>query len=184
MAAEQRRSWVPGGEGNPGARPGSRPKLTGSTWECFRAATNTVLLGMALGGVFALQAAETPDEQKARVQRIEDAVLAPCCYTEPVSRHQSEVAVKMRIEIAKWVAAGRTDREILDTYVKQYGSKVLVDPRTIPGWWTAWVPWVTAILAILLGFWLLRRWRAKPLSAALPSPSPGAAVLPDLDDEE
>ena len=133
-----------------------------------RAATSAVLLGMALAGVFALPAtAETPDEQKARVQRIEDAVLAPCCYTEPVSRHQSEVAVKMRIEIAKWVAAGKTDQEILDTYARQYGSRVLVDPRTIPGWWTPWVPWLALIFAVVFGFWLLRRWRVNPLPADL-----------------
>ena len=133
----------------------------------LRAATSAVLLGMALAGVFAFPVtAETPDEQKVRVQRIEDAVLAPCCYTEPVSRHQSEVAVKMRIEIAKWVAAGKTDREILDTYARQYGSRVLVDPRTIPGWWTPWVPWLALIFAVVFGFWLLRRWRVNPLPAS------------------
>ena len=103
MAAEGRRSWVRGGEGNPGARAAfAAPNWLDLTWEYFlmiarthrRAATSAVLLGMALAGVFALPAtAETPDEQKARVQRIEDAVLAPCCYTEPVSRHQSEVAI-------------------------------------------------------------------------------------------
>ncbi|MGP8248060.1 MAG: cytochrome c-type biogenesis protein CcmH [Bryobacteraceae bacterium] len=140
---------------------------------------------MALAQVFALPATvETPDEQKARVQRIEKAVLAPCCYTEPVSRHQSEVAVKMRIEIANWVAAGKTDQEILDTYVRQYGSRVLVGPRTAPGWWTPWVPWLALIFAVVFGIWLLGRWRAKPLPAGLASPSPDAAVLPDFDDEE
>jgi len=33
---------------------------------------------------------EAPDEQKARVQRVEDPVVAPHCYTKLVSRHQSE----------------------------------------------------------------------------------------------
>jgi hypothetical protein len=28
---------------------------------------------------------------------LEHAVLAPCCYTEPVAIHQSEIAVKMRL---------------------------------------------------------------------------------------
>jgi len=102
------------------------------------------------------------------VQRIEGAVLALCCYTEPVSRHQSEIAFKMRIEIAKWVAEGRTDQEIPDIYVRRYGSKVLVDPRTFPAWWTPWVPWFIVILAVVSGFWILRRWHAKPLPAALP----------------
>jgi len=49
--------------------------------------------------------AETAEKQQARVERLEHAVLAPCCYTEPVAIHQSEIAVKMRLEIAKWVAA-------------------------------------------------------------------------------
>ena len=169
MAVEQRKSWVRGDEAYPG-----------------RAAALAVVLGIALAGVLAFPAAaETAGEQKARVQRIEDAVLAPCCYTEPVSRHQSEVAVKMRIEIAKWVAAGKTDQEILGTYVRLYGGRVLVDPRTRPGWWTPWVPWLALILAVVFGFGLLRHWRrANPLPAAVPPPSPDVAVLPDFDDDE
>jgi len=142
-----------------------------------------VCIAIAQPLVYAV-ATETGAEQKARVQRIENAVLAPCCYTEAVSRHQSEVAVKMRIEIAKWVAEGRTDQEILDTYVRQYGSKVLVDPRTIPGWWTPWIPWLIAILGVVFGFWILNRWRNKPLPAGLPSSSPDTPELPDFDDEE
>jgi cytochrome c-type biogenesis protein CcmH len=138
-----------------------------------------VLLLFALSAPFALfSAGGTQDEQKARVQRIEDAVLAPCCYTEPVSHHQSEIAVKMRIEIATWVAAGRTDQEILDTYVQRYGAKVLVDPRTIPGSWTPWVPWLTLILGAVFALWLLRRWRADP------APDSDDRNLPDFEDEE
>ena len=44
----------------------------------------------------------------------------------------------MRLEIARWVADGRSDRA-LRTYVERYGRKVLVDPRTIPDWWTPWI---------------------------------------------
>jgi len=61
--------------------------------------------------------AETAQQQQLRVDHLEHAVLAPCCYTEPVAIHRSEIAVKMRLEIAKSVAAGRSDREIIDTYV-------------------------------------------------------------------
>jgi cytochrome c-type biogenesis protein CcmH/NrfF len=150
----------------------------------MRITWRAVIVGFALAGLFASQtAAETPVEQKARVQRIQDAVLAPCCYAEPVSRHQSEIAVKMRIEIAKWVAEGRSDQQILDTYVRQYGGKVLVDPRTIPAWWTPWIPWLTVILAVVFGFWFLRRWHNRALPAAAAG-SPGPVELPDFDDEE
>ena len=133
---------------------------------------------------FALLANATPtDDQQARIERLQDAVLAPCCYTEPVSRHQSEIALKMRMEIARWVAAGRTDREILDTYVGLYGSKVLVDPRTVPRGWTPFFPWLVLFFGVFLVVWLLKRWRAKPgPNDALSDPA--FAVLPDLDEED
>jgi cytochrome c-type biogenesis protein CcmH/NrfF len=115
-----------------------------------------------LSGTFVFQApADTPDERRRRVERIENAVLAPCCYKEPVSRHQSEIAVKMRVEIANWVAAGKSDREILDTYAGLYGAKVLIDPRTAPRWWVQWVPWGALLIGCAGGIWLLWRWRSK-----------------------
>ena len=76
---------------------------------------------------------ETAEQPQARVDRLEHAVLAPCCYTESVAIHQSEIALKMRLEIAKWVAAGKSDQEILDTYAGLYGGKVLVDPGPCRG---------------------------------------------------
>ena len=136
-------------------------------------------------GVLALPAgSNAQDDRSARIARLEDAVLAPCCYTEPVSRHQSEIALKMRIEIAKWVAAGRTDQEILGTYVDLYGAKVLVDPRTRPEWWTSWIPWLTVIFALGFGFWLLRQWQAKTVPADTLSNGPELAALPDFEEDD
>ena len=142
-----------------------------------------VVLHVALAvGMGSAAHAESQKELDARIARLQDAVLAPCCYTEPVSRHQSEIALKMRLEIAKWVSQGRTDREILGTYVDLYGAKVLVDPRTKPGWWTPWVPWLTVIFSMGLGFWLLRNWRAKPVPPAAATGPEHA--LPDFEDDE
>lgn len=126
--------------------------------------------------------AETAEQQQARVDRLEHAVLAPCCYTEPVAIHQSEIAVKMRVEIAKWVAAGKTDQEILNTYVGLYGSKVLVDPRTAPRWWMQWVPWFALAFGVAGGFCLLHRWHARPASEASVA-GDQFPELPDFDDE-
>lgn len=107
-----------------------------------------------------IASAETPKQQPARIERLENALLAPCCYTQPVSRHQSEIAVKMRLEIAKWVKQGKSDQEILDAYTKLYGAKVLVDPNTVPREWTYLVPWVALALGAAVAAWILRRWRA------------------------
>ena len=137
-----------------------------------------------LGVVFLLPAltyGEASEAWHARVKRIEKAVLAPCCYKETVGQHQSEIAVQMRVEIANWVEQGRTDEEILDTYAKRYGAKVLVDPNTIPKGWTLVVPWAVLGLGTLGGAWMLRRWRAARL-ATTNSATAGGVVLPDIPD--
>jgi cytochrome c-type biogenesis protein CcmH/NrfF len=132
---------------------------------------------LAYGGV--------PREQRARIQRLEKAVLAPCCYTETVGRHQSEIAIKMRVEIANWVEQGRTDQDILDTYAKRYGAKVLVDPNTIPKGWTLVVPWAVVALGTFATAWMLWRWRTARLGTAAPSDAGGTVLpdVPDLDEE-
>ena len=126
--------------------------------------------------------AETVEQQQARVVRLEHAVLAPCCYTEPVAIHQSEIAVKMRLEIAKWVAIGKSDREIIDTYVGLYGSKVLVDPRTLPRGWMPFFPWLVLTVGLFLVAWLLKRWRAVSRTATALSTTE-VPNLPGFDDE-
>ena len=129
-----------------------------------------------------LTVAETREQPQNRVARLEHAVLAPCCYTESVAIHQSEIAVKMRLEIANWVAAGKSDQAILDTYVGLYGSKVLVDPRTMPRGWTPFVPWLVLILGVLFVAWLLKQWRAAPRTAAALSAAEVVNV-PDYDED-
>jgi cytochrome c-type biogenesis protein CcmH/NrfF len=126
--------------------------------------------------------AKTAELPQARVNRLEHAVLAPCCYTESVAIHQSEIALKMRLEIAKWVAVGKSDQEILDTYAGLYGSKVLVDPRTMPRGWTPFFPWLVLILGLFLVGWLLKRWRAA-LRTATALSTTEVVNLPDIDDE-
>ncbi len=63
-------------------------------------------------------------------------MLAPCCYAEPVARHQSEIAVKMRLEIQSWVNTGKTDEEILAVYKAQYGARVLAPPPREAWMWS------------------------------------------------
>ena len=140
----------------------------------------TQILFLALLPLLAL--AETPEQSQERVNRLEHAVLAPCCYTESVAIHQSEIAVKMRLEIARWVATGKSDQAILDTYVGLYGSKVLVDPRTVPRGWTPFVPWLVLILGVFLVAWLLKRWRVTPRTATALSTAE-AVNVPDFDED-
>ena len=67
--------------------------------------------------------------QSERIVHLEDSLLAPCCYTQPVSKHMSDIAFDMRREISEMVLDGKSDREILDHYKALYGLQILVDPE-------------------------------------------------------
>jgi cytochrome c-type biogenesis protein CcmH/NrfF len=104
------------------------------------------------------------ESQQKRVAALEGKLLAPCCYQEPVGRHQSEVALRMRLEIQRLVEEGKTEAEIIDGYVQQYGSKVVADYAPTPGW-AQYVPWLLALSgAAVLAWWIHRMVRAHALS--------------------
>ena len=128
-----------------------------------------------------LAAAAAPDQKQARIDRLERRVFAPCCYTESVAIHQSEIAVKMRLEIAKWVEQGSTDEQILGTYIGRYGDKVLIDPATAPKEWSYLVPWMVAVLGMGAAAAMLWRWRLARLAVA-PAVNLADVALPDLPD--
>ena len=65
----------------------------------------------------------------ARIKKLEDSLLSPCCYGEPVSRHMSEISFQIRKEIDEKVRVGLSDREILDYYKQLYGERVLLEPE-------------------------------------------------------
>ena len=49
----------------------------------------TVLLGLSLG----LTAAEAPTDAAARVDGLEHQLIAPCCWSEPIAYHRSQIAL-------------------------------------------------------------------------------------------
>jgi len=59
--------------------------------------------------------------------------MAPCCYNGSVALHQSDAAKKMRAEIAKLIAGGKSDREILDLYIQRQGKRILAEPEVQRG---------------------------------------------------
>ena len=95
--------------------------------------------------------------QQKLVATLEGKLLAPCCYAGPVVSHQSEAAVKMRMEIARLVEAGKTEAEIVDLYVERYGTKVVAGFAPTPGW-AQYLPWLlTAAGTVLLAGWVWRK---------------------------
>jgi cytochrome c-type biogenesis protein CcmH/NrfF len=149
-----------------------------------RAANRSIVLLLSIITAALGEAAdvELTKERRARIERLENSVLAPCCYTEPVSRHSSEISVKMRVEIQNWVVAGKTDEEILGAYEARYGSRVLV-PAVRKPWWTAGIPWLLLAMGGSIIVWLLARWRARTFATAEQSSSVALPPVPESEED-
>ena len=73
------------------------------------------------------QASQADQERVAK--QLETEVMAPCCWSQQVSEHQSPAADEMRADIRKRLAAGQTHDQIIEAYVGEYGERILAVPR-------------------------------------------------------
>jgi len=110
-----------------------------------------------------------------RAREIEDQLIAPCCWSQPVSQHDSEISQQIRDEVSSMLAAGKSRDEILDTYIARYGERILVTPRAKGFNTLAYIlPWA----ALPIGAWILVLLLRKLRSPA-PSPEPAPSPAPD-----
>lgn len=85
----------------------------------------------ALAGVLvaAMSIGSLPNADVEREARaIEAMLIAPCCFSQQVSVHQSAAAQEVRRDVRTRLAAGQTRQEILDAYVARYGKRILAAP--------------------------------------------------------
>lgn len=108
----------------------------------------------------------------ALVRDIEDHLIAPCCWTQPISQHESGVSEQMREEVRTMVASGMSREAIMDHFVARYGERILATPR--PEGFNRLVyilPWVALAFGVWLLFIFLKKLRA-PASATSDTPEP------------
>ncbi len=106
--------------------------------------------------------------QRAEVKRIEQSLLAPCCYSQPVAQHMSAEAERMRREITEMVAPGRGEPEIIDHYKALYGERILVIPDGKTGQILLGLPMTISTLGSVLFALIMQkmlRARAAPRAA-------------------
>lgn len=144
-----------------------------------RNSQNTLMLMIQAILVFwtGLAFAGTGDQPADKARKIEDNLIAPCCWTQPVSQHYSEAAAEIRKEVREMVAAGKTREEILDYFVSKYGERILATPRARGFNILVYImPW----LAFILGTWLLIM-ILKKLRASQAIRDQAESALPDAD---
>jgi cytochrome c-type biogenesis protein CcmH len=84
------------------------------------------LTAMTLGLLLAVPA-QTPDIER-EAHEIEAMLIAPCCFSQQVSLHQSPAADEVRHDVRRRLAAGETREQILQAYVAQHGKRILATP--------------------------------------------------------
>ena len=101
----------------------------------------------------------TPPQAQANLPDIEDQVMCPVCGTA-LNLSFSPQADRERAFIRHEIAQGKTEGEIIDDLVAQYGTSVLAEPPKSGFDLTAWlVPGIAIIIAAIAIAFGLRRWR-------------------------
>jgi cytochrome c-type biogenesis protein CcmH len=140
-----------------------------------------VTTGVLFCTLMAFAAGAKPAADAAR--EIEDQLIAPCCWSQPVSQHDSEIAEQIRNEVSSMVAAGKSREEILDFYVARYGERILVTPRARGFNVLVYVlPWAALPLGAWILFLLLKKWRT-PVPVTDPAPLPDSRYTSVIEKE-
>jgi cytochrome c-type biogenesis protein CcmH/NrfF len=114
-------------------------------------------------------AAENPTltpKQETLAQKIFGELISPCCWTTTVASHGSGAAPRIQAEVRKMIAGGMTHQQILDRYVKQYGERILAQPKK-SGFNLAayWVPYLALALGAGAILATIRKRRMAPGAA-------------------
>ena len=121
-----------------------------------------LLAVLAFGVTGALAGAATP---KTTVNEIEGEVMCPVCGTL-LELAESPQAKQEKVFVAKLVAEGRTEQQIKDALVAQYGPEVLALPKATGFDLSAYlVPIVALVVAIAVLAFSVARWRRASRSA-------------------
>jgi cytochrome c-type biogenesis protein CcmH len=109
-------------------------------------------------------------EQAATARRVEEQLMAPCCFGSTVATHHSAAANEIRDHVRSLAAQGATEQQILDEYLERYGERILAQPVARGFNLLAyWIP----VVGLLCGtgvvvLWLRRRRRTVGAERSLP----------------
>jgi cytochrome c-type biogenesis protein CcmH len=138
------------------------------------------LMQMTLGLWLAVAAAD-PQALELQAKQLEAKLMAPCCWAQQVSLHQSAAADEIKQNIRRLLAEGKTSQQILDIYVAEYGDRILAEPPDRGFSRLIYVaPWIFLVGSVGLVVVVIRRLRAV---SPAPAKAAESAAAPPNDDE-
>lgn len=122
------------------------------------AAVALLLLGFAPSAIHAQSgSAQLSNDQMAKIRKIEGRIMAPCCYTQTIRDHDSQVAEQMREEVTSMVASGKSEQEIITYYRTKYGETILVVPDGATGGLLTYTPVTIFLVSVGLLLFFIKR---------------------------
>jgi cytochrome c-type biogenesis protein CcmH len=113
----------------------------------------------------------------SETKKIAALLRCPVCQGLSVNDSPASMAVNMKKQVRELVAAGFSQRQILEYFEKSYGEFVLLEP---PRRGVNWLVWIAPLLGFLVGAWIIRSvLRSTPVPEAEPSEA-SSAVDPEL----
>lgn len=114
-----------------------------------------VAVAAAAGIASALAGIPQDQGLEARAWALARELSCPVCEGQSVAESASTVAVQMRAEILQMLREGRSESEIIDHYVQQYGTWILARPPATGAYVLLWG--APALVLALGGLWAYRR---------------------------
>ncbi len=143
-------------------------------WVAFLVISSVVLVFALCAAAPASAASLTPD-QEALASDLDGRLISPCCWTQTIAVHDSQIAEELRAQVRLLVAQGLTEDDILDALVAQYGEEILAAPRAAGFNLLAYaLPALIIILGVVGIALLALRWRDGGAEVA-----PAAAAVGD-----
>ena len=121
-----------------------------------------------------LVSAQQPTPSDDQVNAIARQLYCPVCENIPLDVCPTTACAQWRELIRQKLAEGKTDQQIKDYFVEQYGARVLGTP---PAKGINWLVYVVPPIAILTGVYILyrvfRSWKQPLKPVDLPSSGDG-----------
>ncbi|MCY4064450.1 MAG: cytochrome c-type biogenesis protein CcmH [Chloroflexi bacterium] len=106
------------------------------------------------------------------VIRVAERMYCPVCENIPLDDCETSACVEWKAEIRAQLAGGRSDQEVIDSFVARFGDNVVGVPQDpVLRALTVLMPLLATALAIGAGVFTFRRFGAQPKLNADPLPA-------------
>lgn len=106
--------------------------------------------------------AQTDSTLTPHERQLADKLKSPCCWSESLLVHSSPDARRLRGELAAMVRGGKSDEEVIQYFVTNYGSRILRDPPGKNQLYLHILPLIATALGLALVVWWIHRHHAHP----------------------